>query len=124
MKRLFLILLGLLALCLSTKSFAKQEPKIVVIKTHGNASGYNRDLEEPPIACYVDEDLGCFIVYFSGDLGLVDIEIENSTTSEYINTVVSGVNYAIIPFSASYGVWTISIIPSTNIEYYGEYEIY
>ena len=75
-----------------------------------------------PITCWLEGEELC--ATFFENLGLVTVEIENLTTSEYTLTEVnSATGSAVFPISGNAGFWTITFSLSDGTMYYGEFEI-
>ena len=77
----------------------------------------------PISACY-DEFLSCILVSFSYDLGEVDYELVNlSTSGTAYGTIDSDSGSQIIMMSGDAGYYSITFTLSSGTQYYGEFEI-
>ena len=77
----------------------------------------------PISACY-DEFLSCILVSFSYDLGEVDYELVNlSTSCTAYGTIDSDSGSQVIMMSGDAGYYSITFTLSSGTQYYGEFEI-
>ena len=77
-----------------------------------------------PISASYDEFLSCILVSFSYDLGEVDYELVNlSTSGTAYGTIDSDSGSQIIMVSRDAGYYSITFTLSSGTQYYGEFEI-
>lgn len=95
----------------------------IIIRVEPSGGHINRSQEEVPITCYVDADAGYLVVSFSGSIGNVSIDIDNTTTGESSSSVVPGFGTSILYFSGTSGSWIVTFTLSTGEVYYGEFNI-
>ena len=90
------------------------------------APGYN-DPRSPalvPISASYVESLSCILVNFKYDLGEVDYELVNLSTSGTISgSIDSDSGSQIIMMSGAPGYYSITFTLSSGTQYYGEFEI-
>ncbi len=77
-----------------------------------------------PISASYDGFLSCILVSFSYDLGEVDYELVNlSTSGTAYGTIDSDSGSQIIMMSGDAGYYSITFTLSSGTQYYGEFEI-
>ena len=77
-----------------------------------------------PISASYVESLSCILVYFKYDMGEVDYDLVNITTSNTVSgTIDSDSGSQVIMMSGDAGCYSITFTLSSGVQYYGEFEI-
>ena len=76
---------------------------------------------ETPIAAEMEGNT--LYISFTGNLGIVDYELENQSTNEIVSDQVEGTGLVLIPFSGDPGSYTITFTLSNGVQFYGEFAL-
>lgn len=125
-KKLITILLASLT-CLCASAVPDGDEGEMVVIREEIASGSAIPPKAPaivPIGCVYYPSIPGLEVSFLENLGNVSVEIENQTTSEYVQTVVNAVAGSMFfPVSGTSGHWTITFaLPGST--YFGEFDVF
>ena len=97
---------------------------IIIIKTPPPIPGQPRSLVQAPIECQYNPYMNGICTTFNQDLGELDVLVENLSTGEYLEgTVDSAEGYVVLPLSGTVGVYNISFVTASGVEYTGEFEL-
>ena len=97
---------------------------IIIIKTPPPVPGQPRSLVQAPIECQYNPYMNGICATFNQDLGELDVLVENLSTGEYLEgTVDSAEGYVVLPVSSTPGVYNISFVTASGVEYTGEFEL-
>jgi len=97
---------------------------IIIIKTPTPLPGQPRSLVQAPIECQYNPYMNGICTTFNQDLGELDVLVENLSTGEYLEgTVDSAEGYVVLPVSSTAGVYNISFVTASGVEYTGEFEL-
>ena len=97
---------------------------IIIIKTPPPVPGQPRSLVQAPIECQYNPYMNGICTTFNQDLGELDVLVENLSTGEYLEgTVDSAEGYVVLPVSSTPGVYNISFVTASGVEYTGEFEL-
>lgn len=97
---------------------------IIIIKTPPPVPGQPRSLVQAPIECQYNPYMNGICTTFNQDLGELDVLVENLSTGEYLEgTVDSAEGYVVLPLSGTVGVYNISFVTASGVEYTGEFEL-
>ena len=97
---------------------------IIIIKTPPPVPGQPRSLVQAPIECQYNPYMNGICATFNQDLGELDVLVENLSTGEYLEgTVDSAEGYVVLPVSSTAGVYNISFVTASGVEYTGEFEL-
>lgn len=100
-------------------------PVIIVIKDLGTKSNQpHRVPAKIPFECHYDSGLGNVVVMFANPIGEVYVDIDNRTTGEHIDVLVSSdAGVQVIPCPGAKGFCTITFSLSNGRQYYGEFNL-
>ena len=125
MRKLFFIVTACLTIAsafpaMSRTSAGEQAPIIIVPKPPVKPTA-PRTPAVVPISAMVNGST--LYVTFTGDLGLVDYELDNLNTTELVTDQIEGTGLVLIPFSGDSGSYTISFTLSNGVQFYGEFTL-
>lgn len=127
MKRVYILALLLLSvLVVPALSVSGEDgPVIIVIKDLGTKSNQpHRVPAKIPFECHYDSGLGNVVVMFANPIGEVYVDIDNRTTGEHIDVLVSSdAGVQVIPCPGAKGFCTITFSLSNGRQYYGEFSL-
>lgn len=126
MKNLIITFISVLMLFFSSSTVQGAEDKVIVIKPGSltETTTPNRGPELVPISAYYDGFTSSVYVTFSMSIGDVDVSIINIDTGESIEETINAYSsIAIIPISGNPGLYCISFMLQSGVEYIGEFEL-
>jgi hypothetical protein len=128
MRHVFLLLTALFLL-FTPQAFIcadDETPEIILIEEGGSNNG-GPTYHAPaliPIGCVYSSSLSSILATFLFDLGYISVELENTTTGEYSQTLVNALaGPMVLPISGTAGQWTITFTLPSGVQYYGEFII-
>ena len=127
MKPFSLLLVIIAAMFVAPITSVKADDDIPIFIEDGGSNQGGPIFHAPariPIICVFNKSVSSLFVLFHYNLGAVSVEIENQTTGEYyLSNVDATAGLMIFPVSGNSGRWRISFMLTSNVFYYGEFEI-
>ena len=105
----------------TAKTQSEGAPVVIIKKPGKPISDAPRTPAVVPISAMVNGST--LYVTFTGDLGLVDYELDNLNTTELVTDQIEGTGLVLIPFSGDSGSYTITFTLSNGVQFYGEFTL-
>lgn len=126
--KLFITISLALSLLFLPSSGAKandsKDGEIVISPVKDQPQGHiNRSPALIPISAYYDSFSQNILISFTGNLGIIEIEIMNETNGDYWDIEVDSQNSSVIYIGDESGLYEIVFTLQSGVQYHGYFEI-